>query len=112
MALARRVLNDKWTDVALGRPDRSVARPVLSRDQNSPDVQLESLDWGGSGKHVVLLPGHEAPRMCSTISLKLRGSYHAFGITRRGSGIESPADYARELPPIHTHPLHYSNPSS
>src|SRR5882724_11060674 len=48
------------------------------------DVQLEVLDWGGSGRAVVLLAGsgltaHEF----DDFAPKLTGHYHVYGITRR-----------------------------
>jgi non-heme chloroperoxidase len=55
-----------------------------------PDVQLEVLDWGGTGRPLIFLgalgdTAHEfdefAPRFI--------GKYHAFGITRRGFGESS-----------------------
>jgi non-heme chloroperoxidase len=51
------------------------------------DVQLEVLDWGGSGRAIVLLAGsgltaHEF----DDFAPKLTGHYHVYGITRRGFG--------------------------
>src|SRR5712672_2290922 len=48
------------------------------------DVQLEVLDWGGSGRAIVLLAGsgltaHEF----DDFAPKLTGHYHVYGITRR-----------------------------
>jgi non-heme chloroperoxidase len=51
------------------------------------DVQLEVLDWGGSGRGIVLLAGsgytaHEY----DDFAPKLTDHYHVYGITRRGFG--------------------------
>lgn len=54
------------------------------------DVKLQVLDWGGSGRPVVLLTGlgdtaHEFDKFAP----KLTGAYHVYGITRRGFGTSS-----------------------
>ncbi|MGB2713232.1 MAG: alpha/beta fold hydrolase [Vicinamibacterales bacterium] len=53
-------------------------------------VQLEVLDWGGSGRPVVLLAGsgHTA-HVFDDIAPKLTGCCHVYGITRRGYGASS-----------------------
>jgi non-heme chloroperoxidase len=55
-----------------------------------PGVQLEVLDWGGTGPPMVLLAGkgftaHEF----DTFGPKLTTKYHVYGITRRGYGTSS-----------------------
>ena len=54
------------------------------------EVKLEVLDWGGTGRPVVLLAGlgddaHEFDKFAR----KLTPSYHVYGITRRGFGASS-----------------------
>jgi non-heme chloroperoxidase len=54
------------------------------------DANLEVLDWGGSGRPVVLIPGgggsaHEFDQFAP----KLTANYHVYGITRRGFGLSS-----------------------
>src|ERR1700730_5351215 len=51
------------------------------------NVQLEVLDWGGSGRPVVLLAGggDNAP-VFDDFAPKLASSFHVYGITRRGFG--------------------------
>ena len=53
-------------------------------------VQLEVLDWGGSGRALVLLAGsgHTA-HIFDDFALKLTGLCHVYGITRRGYGASS-----------------------
>ncbi len=51
------------------------------------NVQLEVLDWGGSGRALVLLAGggHTA-HVFDEFAPKLAARYHVYGITRRGFG--------------------------
>ena len=54
------------------------------------NVKLEVLDWGGSGRPIVLLAGQGlTAHGFDTFALKLRDSYHVIGITRRGYGASS-----------------------
>jgi non-heme chloroperoxidase len=53
-------------------------------------VQLEVLDWGGSGRTVVLLAGSgNSAHVFDDFAPKLTGSCHVYGITRRGYGASS-----------------------
>ena len=57
------------------------------------DVQLEVLDWGGSGRPLVLLTGlGDNAHRFDKFALKLTGTYHVYGITRRGFGASSAPD--------------------
>ncbi|AEU38263.1 alpha/beta hydrolase fold protein [Granulicella mallensis MP5ACTX8] len=54
------------------------------------DVKLEVLDWGGSGRNVVLLAGGgNTAHVYASLAPKLAMQFHVFGITRRGSGQSS-----------------------
>lgn len=54
------------------------------------DVKLEVLDWGGSGRPVVLLAGlGNTAHVFDKFASKLTASYHVYGITRRGFGASS-----------------------
>jgi non-heme chloroperoxidase len=54
------------------------------------DVQIEVLDWGGSGRAVVLLAGlGNTSHVFDELALKLREHVHVYGITRRGFGASS-----------------------
>ncbi len=54
------------------------------------DVKLEVLDWGGSGRHLILLSGlGDNAHRFDKFALKLTGQYHVYGITRRGFGASS-----------------------
>ena len=54
------------------------------------DVKLEVLDWGGSGRPLVLLTGlGDTAHVFDEFAPKLTASYHVYGITRRGLGASS-----------------------
>jgi non-heme chloroperoxidase len=54
------------------------------------DVQLEVLDWGGSGRPVVLLAGLGlTAHVYDSFAPKLTEGCHVYGITRRGYGASS-----------------------
>ena len=51
------------------------------------DVKLEVLDWGGSGRPIILLHGgNRSAHDFDNFAPKLTSAYHVYGITRRGSG--------------------------
>jgi len=55
-----------------------------------PDVKLEVLDWGGTGRHLVLLAGlGNTAHVFDSLAPKLATRYHVIGITRRGFGQSS-----------------------
>jgi pimeloyl-ACP methyl ester carboxylesterase len=57
------------------------------------NVKLEVLDWGGSGRALVLLTGlGDNAHVYDDFAPKLTGSYHVYGITRRGFGASSSPD--------------------
>jgi pimeloyl-ACP methyl ester carboxylesterase len=54
------------------------------------NVSLEVLDWGGTGRPVVLLAGAgNTAHVFDQFATKLVGRYHVYGITRRGFGRSS-----------------------
>jgi len=54
------------------------------------DVKLEVLDWGGSGRPLVLLAGlGNTAHIFDKFAPKLTSTYHIYGITRRGFGASS-----------------------
>jgi pimeloyl-ACP methyl ester carboxylesterase len=54
------------------------------------DVKLEVVDWGGSGRPVVLLAALGADaHIYDDFAPKLTSAYHVYGITRRGFGASS-----------------------
>lgn len=53
-------------------------------------VSLEVLDWGGSGRPLVLLAGlGDTAHVFDQFAPKLTAEYHVYGITRRGRGASS-----------------------
>jgi len=57
------------------------------------DVELEVLDWGGSGRPLVLLAGSgNSAHIFDDFAPKLTALCHVYGITRRGYGASTHAD--------------------
>lgn len=52
-------------------------------------VRLEVLDWGGTGRPIVLLAGYLTAHVFDDFAPKLAESCHVYGITRRGYGASS-----------------------
>src|SRR6266436_4680436 len=51
------------------------------------NVRLEVLDWGGSGRPLVLLAGGgDTAHVFDDFAPKLTATFHVYGITRRGFG--------------------------
>ena len=82
--------------------DDEIAGSVQSADWKDPsphsvrfitvdkDVRLEVLDWGGTGRSIVLLAGMGATaHIYDNFAPKLTKDYHVLGITRRGFGASS-----------------------
>jgi pimeloyl-ACP methyl ester carboxylesterase len=58
-----------------------------------PGVRLEVMDWGGTGRPVVLLAGLGGTlHGFDGFAQRLTGKYHVYGITRRGYGASSAPD--------------------
>lgn len=64
-------------------------------------IQLEVLDWGGSGTPIILLAGGgDTAHVFDDFAPKLAANYHVYGITRRGfgaSGYATPENVADRL---------------
>jgi len=55
-----------------------------------PGVKLEVLDWGGTGRPLVLLAGlGNTAHVFEELAQRLRADYHVYGVTRRGFGQSS-----------------------
>lgn len=55
-----------------------------------PNVKLEVLDWGGTGRNVVLIAGLGGiAHNFDSFAVDLTKSFHVYGITRRGYGASS-----------------------
>ena len=89
----------KWSATSEGIPlnfSRATEQTSWATDHTShkvsfvtvePSVKLEVLDWGGTGRPLVLLTGlNDNAHVFDTFAPKLTARYHVYGITRRGSG--------------------------
>jgi pimeloyl-ACP methyl ester carboxylesterase len=83
--------------LTLVRPTKETAWPrdihcacVASFVPVAPGVNLEVLDWGGTGRPLLLLAGlgYDAHDF-DAFAAKLIGKYHVYGISRRGFGESS-----------------------
>jgi len=55
-----------------------------------PGVQLEVLDWGGSGRPLIFLAGNgDTAHAFDNFAPRFTSQHHVYGITRRGSGASS-----------------------
>jgi non-heme chloroperoxidase len=94
----------RWVTVALllvaslaGRASAQEAAPWRDPSPHSvqfvtveANVKLEVLDWGGSGRPIVLLTGSgNTAHVYDDFAPKLLGCCHVYGITRRGFGLSS-----------------------
>ncbi len=94
--LAASVLVACLTSPGAPRDPSSHTVRFVSVDHN---IRLEVLDWGGSGRPVVLLAGGgDTAHVFDDFAPKLTAEYHVYGITRRGFGAsdfavpQNPAD--------------------
>ncbi len=75
---------DQWQQVG---PHRTRRVPV------DRDVNLEVVDWGGTGRPLVLLAGlGNTAHIFDALASQLTDRYHVYGITRRGYGVSSAPD--------------------
>jgi non-heme chloroperoxidase len=64
--------------------------PRIQFVEVEPGIRLEVVDWGGTGRPVVLLAGlGETAHVYNQFAPKLAGAYRVYGITRRGFGASS-----------------------
>jgi len=83
------------TTLVLHRPTQESAWRDLSPHKVQfvavdKDVQLEVLDWGGTGRPIILLAGlGNSAHIFDMFATKLTPKYHVYGITRRGFGASS-----------------------
>lgn len=77
-------------DPAPSAKDRDTSPHTVQFVTVDKEVKLETLDWGGTGRTLVFLSGLGATaHQFDKFALKLTGSYHVYGITRRGYGESS-----------------------
>ena len=74
-----------WKD-----PSPHTMQFVTADNTANQPVNLEVLDWGGSGRPLVLLAGlGNTAHIFDKFAPKLTATYHVYGITRRGFGASS-----------------------
>jgi pimeloyl-ACP methyl ester carboxylesterase len=84
--------NDACTHSSSSWHDPSPHQVQLVTVQDN--VKLEVLDWGGSGRPIVLLAGSgNTAHVYDDFAPKLSGPYHVYGITRRGFGASTHPDF-------------------
>ena len=82
------------TDQSEHKADIRVTAPTVWMIPVQPDVKLEVLDWGGTGRPLVLLAGMgDTAHVFDTFAPKLTAKYHVYGITRRGFGLSSKPEF-------------------
>jgi pimeloyl-ACP methyl ester carboxylesterase len=75
-----------WADAREPAPWRDPSPHTVRFVTVAKNVGLETLDWGGRGRPVLLLAGGgNTAHVFDDFALKLRGRYHVYGLTRRGS---------------------------
>jgi len=73
---------------AQGKPDTSPHR--VHRVTVEKDVTLEVLDWGGTGRPLVFIPGNgNDAHVFDALALKFTDKHRVYAITRRGVGASS-----------------------
>lgn len=94
-------ISGTWTEQGKTQPlELARATPKTEWRDSSPHrqrfvsvertVKLETLDWGGTGRPVVLLAGAgNSAHVFDEFAPKLTNHYHVYGITRRGFGNSS-----------------------
>lgn len=84
---AHTVLMQTGTHIRAQVSTRTTGAPKAQFVTVEPGVKLEVLDWGGTGRPVVLLAGlGSTAHVFDAFATKLTGKYHVYGITRRGFG--------------------------
>jgi len=64
-------------------------------------VQLEVLDWGGSGRPLLLLPGlGDTAHTWDILAPKLAADYRVFALSRRGVGESSKPEFGYDTPTL------------
>jgi non-heme chloroperoxidase len=90
------VIDGTWTQEGKPQPLKFLRETKETEWQHTQyvtvdkDITLEVIDWGGSGRPVVLLAGlGNTAHILDPLAHKLTPVYHVYGITRRGFGISS-----------------------
>jgi len=79
---------------AQNAPKPDISPHTVQMISVEPNVKLEVLDWGGTGRSLVLLAGMgDTAHVFDTFAPKLTAKYHVYGITRRGFGVSSKPEF-------------------
>jgi pimeloyl-ACP methyl ester carboxylesterase len=91
LGIAVLFVTNSWAGQVTRNPGPQDASPHTFRMITADTgVQLEVLDWGGSGRAVILLAGlGGTAHAFDFFAPKLTSNYHVYGITRRGFGKSS-----------------------
>jgi non-heme chloroperoxidase len=85
LELKRATPETAWKD-----PSPHTVRMVSVDKDRDRDLKLEVLDWGGSGRPMVFIPGlGNTAHVFDEFATKFTPQYHVYGITRRGFGDSS-----------------------
>ena len=93
-SIVGKMIWDGTAQITFVRPAKGTAWPhdihcacSVSFVPVAPGVKLEVLDWGGTGRPLILLPGlGDTAHAFDPFAHKLTLKYHVYGITRRGFG--------------------------
>lgn len=81
------VLSTLFVGELIGQEKANSSKPAVSKVEMEKDVSLEVIDWGGTGKPLVLLTGlGDDAHIFDNFAPKLTAKYHVYGVTRRGRG--------------------------
>jgi hypothetical protein len=82
------------SSAAQQKTDVDVSPHTVQMISVEPDVKLEVLDWGGTGRPLILLAGMgDNAHVFDKFAPKLAARYHVYGITRRGFGASSKPEF-------------------
>ncbi len=84
------ILSTLFVGGAIGQEKARSSVPEARKIEVEKDVSLEVLDWGGTGRPLVLLTGlGDDAHIFDNFAPKLTATYHVYGVTRRGRGASS-----------------------
>ena len=77
------------------------AEPTTTLVNVGDGVKVEVVDWGGSGRPLILLAGSgNSAHVYEDFALKLLDTCHVYGITRRGYGLSSKPERGYSVPEL------------
>ncbi len=77
------------------------AEPTTTLVNVGDGVKVEVVDWGGSGRPLILLAGSgNSAHVYEDFARKLTDACHVYGITRRGYGLSSKPERGYSVPEL------------